>query len=56
MQGRSGTDLGPREGCNAIMGDVQQPSFFEKTFANLADAWRDVAASAARSKGLAITE
>jgi malonyl-CoA decarboxylase len=34
------------------MGDVQQPSFFEKTFANLADAWRDVAASAARSVGL----
>jgi malonyl-CoA decarboxylase len=34
------------------MGDVQQPSFFEKTFANLAEAWRDVAASAARSVGL----
>ncbi len=34
------------------MGDVQRPSFFEKTFANLADAWRDVAASAARSVGL----
>ncbi|HEX9767594.1 MAG TPA: malonyl-CoA decarboxylase [Kiloniellales bacterium] len=34
------------------MGEVQQPSFFEKTFANLAEAWRDVAASAARSVGL----
>jgi malonyl-CoA decarboxylase len=38
------------------MGDVQEPSFFEKTFANLADAWRDVAASAARSVGLTLAD
>ena len=52
MGGIESAALGPWKGSSAVMGDVQQPSFFEKTFANLAEAWRDVAASAARSVGL----
>ena len=43
-------------GAAAHMADVQEPSFFEKTFANLAEAWREVATSAARSVGLTAAE
>ena len=38
------------------MGEAGKPSFFERALANLAGAWRDVAASAARSVGEAPLE